>query len=251
MSKIIDKRDIQESLDRAAWLSVHGSPEDKQGRSGGSVADTAMRLRNEMRIVTANWAMVEAFNAKFEAFRDDLVVHAAWQAAKFSVRAVARDTIMTLMRLTDGSGSKHELQTFSAIVGAFDGKTPLEIVRATGATEAGVQYGLAFLRERVPMRWGKNEDVPSNRELTDIRETLRPIRDRLIAHAMVHTSIDLRRDMPQVRAFLRITAELSDAVCLVCNVPRDDLQARWDAAFDEATRFWEIVAAGSRNSPKA
>ena len=59
MNKILDKREIQASLDRAAWLALHGAPDDKRGQSGGSIADTAMRLRNELRIVTTNWATVE------------------------------------------------------------------------------------------------------------------------------------------------------------------------------------------------
>ena len=38
---------------------------------------------------------------------------------------------------------------------------------------------------------------------------------------------------------------LDNAACLICDVPCDDHQERWKAAYAEATRFWEIVAAGA------
>ena len=244
MNKIIKQSELEHSFKHAARLALSGTREERSGRSGGSPADIAMRLRNELRIATLNWATVEAFNATFEGFRDRLIAEDAWQAPMFGVRAMARDVIMTLMHVTDGPGHDYDRETICRFVGLFNGGTSHEIAEATGASEANVAEGLSYLRARVPALWGKNHPLPGNRELADIRTRFEPIRNRLLAHAQVYSSLDLRRDVPKTREFLRLVSRLSDAACMICNVPRDDLQDRWDGAFAEAERFWKIVAVG-------
>lgn len=250
MNKIIDKSEASASLKHAARLAVFGSSDERSGQSGGGAGNIAMRLRNELRIATLNWATVEAFNTQFERFRDPLIAHDAWQPALFAVRAVVRDVILALMRVTDGPGKENDLETMCSILGMFDGKTPGEIADLTGADQADVLAGLAYLRERVPPKWGKNEPLPSNAELADSRRAFEPIRNSLIAHAKIYSSLDLRRDVPKTRAFLLLVSRLSDAACMICNVPRDDLEKRWKAADTEATRFWEFVAAGAASVPR-
>ena len=245
MNKIIDKAEVDASLKRAAKLAVSGTIEERSGQAGASVSNIAMRLRNELRIATMNWATVEAFNTEFEQFRDPLVALNAWQPALFTTRAVARDVIMTLMRVTDGPGTAGDLETLSRILGLFDGKTPSEIAESTGAREISVKAGLKFLQERVPLSWGKNQSMPSNPELVVARKALEPIRNSLVAHAKNYSSLDLRRDVPRTRAFLMLVSRLSDAVCMICNVPRDNQQEYWDTAYAEATRFWKIEATGA------
>ena len=245
MNEIINKHDLQGSFKQVARLAVSGTPEQRSGQSGGSHADIAMRLRNELRIATLNWATVEAFHATFEVYRDQLIAHTAWQPPMFAVRAVVRDVIVTLMRVTDGPGQKDDLETISRILKSFDGMKLGEIVEATGASEGDVAAGLEFLRERVPSVWGRNQPLPSNLELADMRAAFEPIRNNLIAHAKVYSSLDLRRNVKMTRDFLLLVSKLSDAVCMLCNVPRDDLEERWDASFAEAIHFWNVVAAGS------
>lgn len=248
MSKIIDKEQAQASLGRAARLAASGALSGSNGRAEDAIADVARRLRDEMRIAMLNWATVEAFNSRFEGFRDDLKTENAWQPAMFAMRAVARDVLLALMRVTDGPGQDDDCQTLPRIVAMFDGQDAAAIAAATGAEESDVSAGLSYLRERVPRYWGKKEPLPVNRELAELREIFRPIRNRLLAHAQVYSSLDLRRDMHKAGEFLRLTSSLSDAACMICNVPRDDLQERWQNSFEEATHFWEIVAAGAKHT---
>jgi hypothetical protein len=241
---ILNQAEIEASLKRAARLGVSGTPKERSGQSGGSPADIAMRLRDELRIAMMNWATVEAFNNSFEMFRDTLISHAAWQPPMFAVRAVVRDVILTLMRVTDPP--QEELQTISRILGLFDGKTTLEISNTTGADEVAIQNGLEFLHARVPLSWGKNQPLPTNGELVEARTIFEPIRNSLIAHAKIYSSLDLRRDVKRTREFLILVSKLSEAACMICNVPRDDPQERWDSALREAQAFWQIVAEGAR-----
>ena len=246
MNRIIKQSEVAASSKLAARLGQSGTREERSGQSGGSPADITMRLRNEVRIATLNWATVEAFNSTFETLRDGLIEWNAWQPAMFGVRSIARDVIMALMRITDGPGQDNDLETVSRLVDAFDGMTAGEIAATTGATEEAITAGLEYLQARVPLGWGKNHVSPGNSELADMRMSFKPIRDNLIAHAKVYSTLDLRRDMPKVRTFLLLISSLSDAACMVCNVPRDDLQERWDTSVAEAKQFWGIVAAASQ-----
>ena len=242
MTGIANRSEIEASLRRAARTALSGSRVERSGRSGSGPADIAMRIRNELCIATLNWAMVETFNNRFDAFRDQLIAQDAWDPAVFATRALVRDVIMTLFRVSDDKGDDRE--TFVALVAAFNGKSAAEIAMATGADETAVDIGLKFLRERVPRGWGKNEPPPSCTKLRDTRLALRPVRDSLIAHAMNFSSLELRSDVPKTRDFLRLASELSDATCMICNVPRDDLQERWNIALAQSTNFWEIVHKG-------
>ncbi len=234
---------MEASLRRAGREALAGPG----GRFGTDAADIAMRMRNELRIATLNWATVESFNNTFGTYRDALIEQDAWQPALFGVRALVRDVIMTLFRVTDAPGEKNDLESICALIEVFNGKSTEEIAASTGADVGSVAAGLEYLRERVPRRWG-NEPPPERADLADLRLALRPVRDGLIAHAKTYSSLDLRSSVPKTRAFLRVTSELSDAACMICNVPRDDLQERWDNSLKEAERFWALVKAGANSA---
>lgn len=248
MSRIVDRGQMEASLHKAGLAAVAGTYDELSGRSGSGAADIAMRMRNELRIATMNWATVETFNSKFETFRDGLLDQHAWEPALFAVRAIVRDVILTLFRVTDASGANDDLETVCALVGTFNGKSAGEIAASTGADVTDVEAGLRFINERVPRRWGRDEPPPSCRELAELRDSLRPIRDGLIAHAKTYSSLDLRSTVPKTRSFLRVASELSDAACMICNVPRDDLQDGWIQAMAASGSFWDVVKSGANQA---
>lgn len=241
MNRIVDSERMVASLREGARSAMI----ETNDQAGPKAPDIALRLRNELRIATLNWSTVEAFNSSFEEFRDQLIEQEAWQPAIFAVRALVRDVVVTLFRITDSS--EKDAQSICALVKALEGRSDSEIEELTGANRDDITAGLAFIQARVPRKWSSNPLLPDG-ALAELRTTLRPIRDSLITHAKIYSSLDLRSSVSNTRQFLQLTSELSDAACMVCNVPRDNFQDRWHGALAESHRFWQVVAAGSKSA---
>lgn len=250
MSRVLDKEKIQSALDDAAAKS--GSRDVQRGdlRVEAGLSDIAVRIRNEIQNAILNWATAEAFNSQIELLQSGLEPKQAWQPAKFAVKALVRDVISALMRVTDSAGDLETLCRFIRETSNLDAQS---LSQRTGASDETVRDALRYLRDRVPPNWSNSDVVAAlaHRELHEMRTMFKPIRDGLLAHAKDYSQIDLKNDIPKIRSFLKIVSRLSCATCLIANVPSVDFDESWNASFDEATRFWGIVAAGSKNWPKA
>ncbi len=247
MSTESHEQAIRVALDRAARDAKSQSSEKRSGKLDVGSGAVAIRLRDEMRIATLNWATVEAFNNHFESFRDELHERGAWQPPMFAMRAVVRDVIMALMRLTEPAGAKGERQTLLVLAADLFARDPKHLCEEFGTTEHEVEASLDLLRQHLPAdgNWPKASD---SYQLSTLRTTFRPIRNSLIAHAAIYSSLDLRNDVPKVREFLQVVSMLTDQLCKVCNVETDDPSELWDAALGEAEMFWGIVRNGAARS---
>lgn len=241
MNEIIDPEKMKTALKRAADAAVHGGSEDRRGQMSTSLREIAERIRNEVNIATINWCTVEALNNDIERIEARLTKSGGWQAAIFASRALVRDVIASLMRVTDGKGDKGDLHNLCGFIARLEGRDFEEIASATGATVAHVELGLAYLRDRVPRDWAERTPRPSNDELARLRDVFWPIRNALLAHATDYTQLDLKKDMPKMREFLRVSSSLADAACLVANVQRAELQERWNDYLREGRVFWGAV----------
>ena len=231
MTNLFDLEKVETALSRAAAGGAQGGRLAQGGAMAINARDISIRVRDEVRIAMMNWATVEVFNERREAIQEQLTASEAWQPAKFMIKALVRDVLMALMRITDDSGQ--DRQTLVRLVGSSSnldfGGSPTRRQNAD------------HLFAYVPPKWKGSREALLKPELYDLRENLRPIRDRLIAHALDYSAIDLTADVPQIRAFLILVGSLSYAACTVFDVETDNLQARWDSALREARSFWAVV----------
>lgn len=253
VTRVMELAQITAALDRAAAVATTGNSDDRSGKANMSVASVALRLRNEMRIVTLNWANVQALNNKIEGLREPLLRAEAWEPVVYSSRALLRDVVMTLMRLSDGNtgnsnDNDNSRQSLCRLMYLFESKSDNEISDETGADRQVVENGMKFLRARVPARWSSDVRLVDD-ELRCLRANFKPVRDSLIAHALDHGSLDLRFTLNSTNEFFNLVSRLVDAACMVCNVERDDLDERWEEAMRLASNYWRVVAAGCGAAP--
>lgn len=242
VSRILDIEKVQGALDDAGALSRNLEAQRGALGSGVELAPIALRLRNEMKIAILNWATVEALNYRFEQLEASLGKCEAWQPVRFAVKALVRDVIVALMRVTDGEGQQRHLESLGRFVALLEGQD--QRLKDQATESVWVSDGLKYLRQRVDRVWseGKKPDVAT---IWELRTTFRPIRDSLIAHAKDYSQLDVTRDVPKVREFLGAAYLLTDAACVVCNLESENFDELRNASRQEAERFWDIVLAGS------
>ena len=161
MTRILDIEKVQAALDRAADASLHGDREDRNGKYDGgnrtSARKVALRIRDEIRIAIRNWATVEAYNNQGERLQELLEANNAWRPAHSAVKALVRDVIAALMRLTDGPGIARE--SLCGLVVLLDNKNATELAQATGANR--------------PRHWHIRQHRPEERLHHDLWPALR------------------------------------------------------------------------------
>lgn len=236
MTNLFDLEKVGTALRRAADGGAQGGPLARRGAMEINMRDISSRIRDEIQIAMMNWATVEAFNERSEEIEIRLTAGGAWQPAKFMIKALVRDVLMALMRVTEEAGQ--------------DRQTLVRVVRWISendlASITSEKENANYLVDYVPPAWKGSRENLQKVELYDLREKFRPIRDQLIAHATDYNDIDLKADVPHIRAFLLLAGSLSYAACAVFDVGTDELQARWDNSLEEARHFWTIAGGNDR-----
>lgn len=209
------------------------------------LSEIGLRLRNEVQTAVLNWATIEAFNNRSELIEQQLREIKAWSPAELAIKALVRDVIITLMRITDPPGDKNDLHTFCMLAKLINGMDAREVAAITGADESDAQSGIKALAAKVPPSWNTDNNQ-LDQEVVELRKVFRPIRDALIAHSKSYKAIDVYSSVPQTRQFLKVAAYLSNAASLIIHLPQVDFEAQWQEALSQSTELWTVVLAGSR-----
>lgn len=193
----------------------------------------AVRIRNELRIATLNWAFVEALNNRGEAILEDLErTGGGGESLRFVGPAIVRDVISTLMRVTDAvNGDRQTICRISELL-----KGP-----ACRPTDADLKCHIDHIEKLVTPTWNP---CPGDSRLFDLRESLREIRNALISHARPFGHIDLKKDTLKVRDMLRVVSELEASACSLFLPPADNLEERWNKAFADASALVAVIERG-------
>ena len=189
----------------------------------------ATRIRNEVQIALLNWATVEAFNSSSESIEANLKRHGGWEPAKFLVKALVRDVLMTLMRVTDDPDA--DRQTLLMFRKRWENAN-------VGTLPCDIADHQQKVFENVPLAWKNSTET----ELSKLRGSFRNVRHNLIAHALDFSELDLPDLIPKIRPFLNLVAELVYHAAAMVGIADDDLEDRRKFGLSEAQRFWKHIA---------
>ncbi|MEQ1650515.1 MAG: hypothetical protein ABL898_18200 [Hyphomicrobiaceae bacterium] len=245
MNYIIDREKLREALELTALASRN--PTNQSGEFGNrdELLEVVLRIRSEISVAMLNWATVEAFNNNADALFDGLSRRIAGETARFAIKALVRDVIACLMRISDAPGT--DRQSLCRLAKEFSALSLDALVVRFGGLADDLNAARSLFLASVPVDW-TTQPEPVDGRLRELRTTFRPIRDVLIAHALDYSNLELKRDIPKVREFLKLSASLTDAACIVCNVSRLNLQEHWDGAIAQGTAFWDVFLAVDRKS---
>jgi hypothetical protein len=242
MTAILDQEKIQTALDQAAALS---SNRDAQaGRIVEGIEDVALRLQRESLIALVTLATINVANTHIAELQSGLEKAGGWEVARTALRSLMRDLIMNAMRISDDAGPNRDRETFVRFAIWLHEHSDSEISALTGAQEEAISAGRHAICACVPLTWAQTSQL-SDTSLLELRNRFRPIRDRILAHAMDYSMIDLSTDVPKIGEFVRVCAMLADAAALVVNINRPDSDEYWQKCLTDAERFWEAVLIGS------
>jgi hypothetical protein len=230
-------------------------PNDQIGAQLKECQEIAKRLQDELRSATRILAIVEAFNGRDENHR--LEQHAAISSlglnstANVLIKGLVRDTLSSLLRISDPSGAKGQRHTFCRLREFLDDQGLVLALEDNARNwqpdwdrewqEQNVELvrkNIRFIMGLVPSDWTHLD--PPDLRLKDIRELLRLLRNSILAHAENYEQVQ-QPALGQIRDFLKLAAELQAASSLVFLGASDDLQQRWDAFLREANDFWDLM----------
>ena len=209
--------------------------------------EIAERIYHEVNSATRSWTLVEAFigspNGDQISLKTDLNEIGLMGTANGIVKALTRDVLMALFRATDDPGK--DRQTLCRLIAILRDVPDTSLKQASSTHNGPLQDNLDFLLSHVPPSW-KNAPLRNN-QLATLRSNLKPTRDRLVAHAADYSSI-IPPKFHQIRALLKLVAELQAAASLVFSETHHDLQERWDLRLSEAHDFWCLVQRGAKSA---
>jgi hypothetical protein len=211
------------------------------------------RIHHEAKTATRSWTLIEAFNGRDIQHRANL--H-SWvprsglsQPVTSILKALARDTLSALLRVTDSPGAQNDTQTFSALVRIIATPGMLHEVDRVArnapdflqdANARAALEGAERLARLVPKDW---KEVPQDRILYDLRVRLKPVRDALLSHALDYSEIQ-QATFAETRQLLQTVNELQASVSNTFGCSTESLQMRWDNALRDAHRFWDAMERG-------
>lgn len=214
------------------------------------------RLVQEMGSARQSWSIFEAINGPDDESREALrdgVNHLGLQRTFLGlVHALVRDTILTLMRVTDTSASDtFTLCKISALLRApgaeanfveaslFDHPDlPAEVAQSYAAS---CGEAVKFLTDLVPNKW--TDMPPLDTRLYVHRGKMRPIRDKILAHAGDSEAVA----MPvanEIREFLALTSQLVQSSQLIFLGSAADWSNDLEIRQREAMEFWDVCETG-------
>ena len=194
------------------------------------LVEIATRIRNEVQIAMQNWATVEAFNNSQDKIEVALTEAGGWAPAILLVRALARDVLMTLMRITDDPHK--DRQTLLRFRKLWEDTNNVSLSDC-------ITVHRKALFDNVPRKWTDEKSLKT--QLGELRTNFKDVRDNLIAHALPYSTLNLKNDVVKIRPFLLLISGLSNHAAMMAGFKEDDLQLRWDRSLDESRRFWATI----------
>ena len=228
-------------------------PQDAQSRG----RRITKRLVGEAGSARQSWSIFEAFNGADEQSRSTLLDGVNRLCLQRTVHgflhALARDTIMTLMRITDQPGQDNlvlcklsallrDPDTAAKCVGASlfsNPNLPAEFARANAE---GCRSAIKALTDLVPAKWDE-KSPPVDRRLYDHREKMRPIRDKILAHSGDSEAIAMPV-INEIREFLALTSQLVQHAELIFSGSAPNWSSDLKIRLREATEFWDVCQTG-------
>lgn len=204
-----------------------------------------------------SWALFEALNGESDTEREPMRKAITRLGLGLALNGVAmalvRDTIATLFRLTDASKTDRltvcrisHLLSDSSLVDRLveDARnwipdSPKEFSDADGERCA---EAISSIQSLCPPIWDK-DNLPTDPRLFDLREKLRPVRDRLLSHSMDTGQVTMPvRD--EVSDFLAIVSDVADSARLVFLGAAGSGKDDFDGRYREATELWDYLQSG-------
>jgi len=255
-----DRVTIVEARRRAAQTAQFGSREAKSGTFGSMATNQqfATRLLTEAIAADRSWASWQAANDLLTDCEVQNAVGALELQGIDAIRlALFRDAVLGSYRLSDpvGNGSdtdKISLCRAAALVAEpsmHELLTSRQWAMDIGYSPNMVDFGVSgnrrmldkFQQYIVPVC---KTDTPALSQFLEYRKILKPIRDRLLAHAQAtdrlqHLTID------ETSHFIRLTLELASDFAVVMNGSALSAESVQEYNRLEAKRFWSIAFRGA------
>lgn len=213
------------------------------------------RIENEVRSATRNWAIVEAFYGRDEKHRQRLHQHIEVSGLGSTVgallKALHRDTLAGLLRISDPPGNQNQRQTLCRLSSLLAENAVLSDLRESSRrsrTEFSEwdrqnadfeMQNIRFIKSLVLADW--TSATPVDARLQIFRTSLRDVRNSILAHAQHYEEVK-QPSFGETRDFLKLSGELQAACSLVFFSSSTDLQERWDSYLREANEFWDHLA---------
>jgi AbiU2 len=235
MNKPVDRQEIETALNQAAQVSEHGSGLAASGRIDHEILTlqrVAHRLAQEAQGAYQSWANWEAINDLLEAEPRAANAIDHFEMAIGPVRrALARDAMLGAFRLSDPFDKKQKKDsdklTLCRLVAYLEDTANRERLEseqwaldlghrksvATWAAGQNVER-IALLRRTVVALWTKQK--PEDQTLLELRTSIRPVRDKLLAHAIEDAELS-HPTVDQIRQLMDLSLKLSaEAEFLFC-----------------------------------
>jgi hypothetical protein len=259
MDELVERRTIEAALEAAAHVAQHGS---SRARSGQIDAPTlqmqrvAGRLAREAQDACGVWANWEAINSALGAqphiaealqFND-----IAWNLGPIRT-AFFRDAMRGIYRLSDQYDARKDPDkiTLCRLAHVLDDETnraqladrdwALDIghkpIVAEAAAAANAER-IVFLRSLVASKW--TSVPPHNPELFDLRERFKPVRDKILAHAVDVDDLD-HPTIAQMRRLMDLTLELCTSMAFLFVGSCASEESIKERAKEQSERFWALA----------
>jgi hypothetical protein len=213
------------------------------------------RVVDEVRSATRIWAIVEAFYGRDEEHRHKLhrsiELLGLGSTAATLLKALHRDTLSGLLRISDPPGNRNRRQTLCRLSELLEEKALLidlgECAKQWDTDEFSewsqqnaelAMQNISFIKSLVPTDWIST--APLDARLQTFRISFRDLRNSILAHAQNYEEVK-HPTFGQTRDFLKLLGELQAACSLVFLGSSTDLQERWDGYLREANEFWDLL----------
>ena len=227
MNKLNDRQKVEAALDEAASISQHGSNRARSGQIDQEIIalqQVAKRLAKEAQGAYQSWANWEAINDLLETdSRAKMAMEHCDMAIGPVRQALARDAMLGAFRLSDPFDKKQKKDsakiTICRLVSYLNDDVNRDwLSSAQWALDLGYKSNVAVwaanqnseriasLQRTVVERWSNQS--PQDTSLLELRTIIRPVRDKILAHAIESEEIS-HPTIDQIRRLMAVTWKLS------------------------------------------
>ena len=246
---------VERALEKAGLVARQGSKNAQAGRFDDldELKVVARKILVDATGAAAAWAQWEAINDECSKPR---VANAglAFNALPTVRLALARDALLTCYRLSDVS--KDDRRTLTRLAKAL--RHP-EIAQRLASPEWALDQGhkplvvdgsakrnlerMQRISAMVVPDWNDTSTKPSDPKLLDLRKKLKPIRDRVLAHAIEGVELE-HLTVDEIRQLVEITFDLAHEASLLFSGSAPTKSMTLELLRDQASKFWAAAFEG-------
>ena len=247
---------VVQAMEQAGNIALYGSTEARSGRVEVTFADerrVAARLLREAHAACRSLANWEAINDAFASeVAREVIHHFELYEIRTIQRTLMRDAMLGAYKCSDPF-SKNSKDRFTLCRLAFflgENTNRVQLQSAQWALDLGYTLSMANsaavenssriekLLCVVSADWVKKK--PSDLELYELRDKLKPVREKIIAHALDDTDIS-HPTLDQVRRLVQLTLELSIDMAVLFIGSTSDAKSYAKFARKHADKFWRFA----------